>query len=100
MPGAWVARVLRVFARTQKNGLEIFSELVSPYVEKYGNRADVLMALAQFEQAAGNGRKACETARAALGKAPNDSKTAGEAADVCWSTDTRATRKLLFEAKP
>lgn len=97
LPGAWVARVLRVFARTQKNGLEIFSELVSPYVEKYGNRADVLMALAQFEQAAGNGRKACETARAALGKAPNDSKTAGEAADVCWSTDTRATRKLLTD---
>ena len=32
LPGAWVARVLRVFARTQKNGLEIFSELDSPYV--------------------------------------------------------------------
>ena len=95
VPGAWLSRVLRVFARTQKGNLDTFSALVSPYVEKYENSPEVLIALAQFQQTAGKGQQACTTARRALSKSPSNAKLAGEAADVCWNTDTRETRKLL-----
>lgn len=96
-PGAWLARVMRVFARTQKQGMDTFGELVAPYVEKYGNRPDVLMSLAQLKLASGNGPQACRIARDAIRKTPDDTQLTGEAADVCWGTDTRATRKLLTD---
>lgn len=94
-PSGWLERVMQVFVRTQKTGLNLIADAVSPYVRKYGSRPSVMIALAQMKLASGSAPSACEIAQNAVKLAPDDAALLGQAADVCWRVDFKRTQAML-----
>lgn len=94
--GDWYAKLLETMTNLPANLFTNHANILSVYNQKYNQNVSVLLALGKFQAAHKKAPEACQNGLKAYQLKPSE-QTVIAAADLCWSPNVKASRKILSE---